>query len=271
MQRMTARMPKHWEIDTEDLGNLYGREKIQSCNACVSTSMALCVWPCNCYEKDSKDEPDLMWNLDLYARLDLADAWAIIAPINWYGPTSNLKLMSDRLVCMNGGNPREDLIDQKDHEKAMQLEHTAEWRKLSRNHLEGRTAGFFFHGDGGAEEDDETGRPRILRHKSYFDPGKAPGDLQAYGPMKWQFRYSGIEVPEHLYRLRIFGHGKPYSDNQTDDLKNEIGVLADFDSWTDDFIDFVARKGKVRPGKYRAYGLERKPRNNRPETTKNGH
>ena len=89
---------------------------------CVSTSMALCVWPCNCYEKDSKVEPDLMWNLDLYARLDLADGWAIIGPVNWYAPSSNLKLMFDRLVCMNGGNPREDLIDHKNPEKAMALE-----------------------------------------------------------------------------------------------------------------------------------------------------
>ena len=48
----------------------------------MSTSIALCVWPCNCYEKSSKMEPDLMWNLDLYARLDLADAWAIIGPVN---------------------------------------------------------------------------------------------------------------------------------------------------------------------------------------------
>ncbi len=54
-----------------------------------------------------------MWNLNLYARLDLADAWAIIGPVNWYGPTSNLKLFFDRLVCMNGGNPREDLIEHK--------------------------------------------------------------------------------------------------------------------------------------------------------------
>lgn len=33
-----------------------------------------------------------MWNLDLYSRLDMADAWAIIGPVNWYGPSSNLKL-----------------------------------------------------------------------------------------------------------------------------------------------------------------------------------
>src|SRR5262245_61295882 len=95
-----------WEIDLEYLGNVYGSAKIQSCNACVSTSMALCCWPCNCYETGNKDEPDLMWDLDLYARLDLADAWAVIGPVNWYAPSSNLKLMFDRLVCMNGGNPR---------------------------------------------------------------------------------------------------------------------------------------------------------------------
>ncbi len=40
-----------------------------------------------------------MWDLDLYARLDMADAWAIIGPINWYSVSSNLKLMFDRLVC----------------------------------------------------------------------------------------------------------------------------------------------------------------------------
>lgn len=37
-----------------------------------------------------------MWNADLYARLDLADAWAIIGPVNWYAPSTNLKAMFDR-------------------------------------------------------------------------------------------------------------------------------------------------------------------------------
>ncbi len=120
MFRMADRLPAEWEIDLDDLGNVYGRARIQSCNACVSTSMALCVWPCNCYEKENKKEPDLMWDLDLYARLDLADAWAIIGPVNWYAPTSNLKLMFDRLVCMNGGNPREELIEHKNPELAME-------------------------------------------------------------------------------------------------------------------------------------------------------
>jgi hypothetical protein len=61
MLRMADRLPPEWEIDLENLGNVYGRARIQSCNVCVSTSMALCCWPCNCYEKGSQAEPDLMW------------------------------------------------------------------------------------------------------------------------------------------------------------------------------------------------------------------
>jgi hypothetical protein len=37
MLRMAERLPQEWEIDLEDLGNVYERARIQSCNACVST------------------------------------------------------------------------------------------------------------------------------------------------------------------------------------------------------------------------------------------
>ncbi len=258
MLRMSERLPQEWEIDYEDLGNVYARERIQSCNACVSTSMALCVWPCNCYEKGSKAEPDLMWNLDLYARLDLADAWAIIGPVNWYAPSSNLKLMFDRLVCMNGGNPREDLIEHKNPEKAMALEHTPEWDDLSVNHLEGRTAAFFCYGDGGGDELDDEGRPKILRHKEYFDSSTEPFEnmRDSYAPLVWQCRYGGVEVPDALWLYREFGKGKKYSDNQAEDMAKDTPVLSHFDGWADSFSQFVRSKGKVQPGKYRAYGYQ---------------
>ncbi len=87
----------------------------------------------------------------MYARLDMADAWAVIGPINWYGPTSHLKLLINRLVCMNGGNPDENTIAHKDPGKAMALEHTEQWQQMSQNHLEGRTAGFFCYGYEGAD------------------------------------------------------------------------------------------------------------------------
>ncbi|MDQ2969839.1 MAG: NAD(P)H-dependent oxidoreductase [Acidobacteriota bacterium] len=256
MLRMTDRLPQDWEIDYEDLANVYGRPRIQSCNACVSTSMALCVWPCNCYQKNDSKEPDLMWDLDLYARLDLADAWAVIGPVNWYGPTSNLKLVFDRLVCMDGGNPREDLIEHKNPELAMKLEHSPQWEKLSQRHLEGRTAAFFCYGDGGGDELDRDGRPRELRHPEWFDPSDEPGDDRAlYAPLVWQCRYSGIEVPDALWTYQLFGQGKKYSDNQAEDMDRE-SVYGPFDAWTDRFVEHVASKGKVEPGEYRAFGYE---------------
>ena len=259
--RMIRRLPPEWSVDFEDLGNVYGRARIQSCNACVSTSMALCVWPCNCYEPGNTDEPDLMWDLDLYSRLDQADTWAIIGPVNWYAPSSNLKLMFDRLVCMNGGNPREDLIEHKNPELAMALERSPEWETLSCNHLEGRTAGFFCYGDAGANELDETGRPKKLRHPDYFNPDAEPfaDERQSYAPLVWQCRYSGIEVPDGLWRHEEFGGGKPYSLNQAEHMADEDHVMRGFDAWVDAIIEVTRAKGKVLPGEFRAYGYKRPP------------
>lgn len=261
MLQMAAMLPADWEIDYEDLGNVYGRARIQSCNACVSTSMALCVWPCNCYSKNSNAEPDLMWDLDLYARLDMADAWAIIGPINWYGPSSNLKLMFDRLVCMNGGNPDETTIRHKDPELAMRLEHTEEWKALSVNHLEGRTAGFFCYGDEGGDEMDSEGRPRLLHQKHYFDPQKEPFDNErdAYAPLVWQCRYGGVEVPDHLWSHCTSGKGRKYSENQSEHMVAEDEFMNTFQDWVKNFESFVKHKGKVIPGKYRAYGFKQSP------------
>lgn len=147
-----------------------------------------------------------MWDLDMYARLDLADAWAIIGPVNWYAPTSNLKLMFDRLFCMNGGNPCDATIKHKDPELAMKLERSSEWQAMSLNHLEGRTAAFFCYGDGGGNELDETGRPKLLNdaHKHYFDPEQEPfeNDRDSYAPLVWQCRYGGVEVPRCALAIR---------------------------------------------------------------------
>jgi len=256
MLRMAEQLPQEWEIDYEDLGNVYAREKIQPCNACVSTSMALCVWPCNCYAKNDNKEPDLMWNMDLYARLDMADAWAIIGPVNWYASSSNLKLMFDRIVCMNGGNPDEETIDHKDPEKAMALEHTEQWKSMSLNHLEGRTAGFFCYGDQGGDELDDSGRPRILMRKHYFHPEAEPfdNDRDAYAPLVWQCRYGGVEVPDNLWKYAIVGMGKKYSEMQAEHMVREDRFMKSFDEWTKDFAAFVEQKGKVKPGQHRAYG-----------------
>jgi hypothetical protein len=261
MMRMVDMLPQDWEIDYEDLSNVYKRERIQSCNACVSTSMALCVWPCNCYSKNSRAEPDLMWNLDMYERLDMADAWAIIGPINWYGPSSNLKLMFDRMVCMNGGNPDETTIKHKDPELAMKFEHTERWKDLSLNHLEGRTAAFFCYGDEGGDELDEKGIPKILENKHYFNADAEPfeNERDAYAPLVWQCRYGGVEVPDDLWAHCTSGKGKRYSDNQAEDVIEEKEFIKTFEGWIKKFEGYVQKKGKITPGKFRAYGHKHSP------------
>ncbi len=248
MHRMVGRLPPGWQVDHEDIGNEHGRPKIQGCNGCVGSSMALCVWPCNCYGPGSETQPDLLWDLDLYRRLARADAWAFIGPVWWYGPTTNFKAMFDRLVCMSGGNPRPDLIDKKNTQKAQALERSPQWRELSRNHLEGRTAAFFCYGNQGANEIGPDLRPRILDRKAWFDPAQEPPDERdAYEGLVWQCRYSGIEVPDELWRYATFGIGKPYADDQADNMAAEEASMAAFDAWVDSFVSHAARKGPV-PG-----------------------
>jgi hypothetical protein len=247
MQRMAARLPPGWQIDQEDIGNDHARPKIQPCNGCVSSSMALCVWPCNCYGPRSTTQPDLLWDLDLYARFARADAWAIIGPIWWYGPSSNLKMLFDRFVCANGGNPRPDLIDKKDTRKAQALERSPAWKDLSRNHLEGRTAAFFCYGDEGGADIGEDGRPKLVRHKAWFDPQEEPYDDErdAYQGLVWQCRYSGVEVPDRLWDHATFGKGRLYADDQIEDMAREPDGLARFDAWVDAFAAHVAAKGPL--------------------------
>ena len=242
-----------WTVDVFNLGNDYVLPKIQSCNACVSTSMALCVWPCNCYGRHSLFEPDLMWDEDIYGRIYAADVILVCAPVNWYGPTSSVKLMFDRLVCANGGNPRPDLINHKDGALAARLENSPQWKELSLNHLEGRTAAFFIYGDDGGDETGTDGRPLILRHKEYFDPAaeeKINSPAHAYGPVIWQCRYSGIEVPEDLIKGISFGTGGKYNVNQIEQLAENREVLSEFDLWLKKVKIFAENKGKVSPSRY---------------------
>ena len=201
MHRMLGRLPAGWQIDHEDIGNEHGKPKIQACNACVSSSMALCVWPCNCYGPNSDHQPDLLWNLDLYRRLARADAWAFIGPINWYGPSTNFKLLFDRLVCMNGGNPRPDLIDKKNTLLAQALERSPQWKELTRNHLEGRTAAFFCYGDqGGADFDEQAARRSCSTKRGSIPHGNHSG--RSATPIRV---LSGNAAARELRRRTSFG------------------------------------------------------------------
>jgi multimeric flavodoxin WrbA len=68
----------------------------------------------------------------------------IITPVHWYQATSPLKLMIDRLVCADGGNPDPTLTQGKDAKRAKEIELSG-WGYP--RHLEGRLFSVVVHGD----------------------------------------------------------------------------------------------------------------------------
>lgn len=133
------------DVDLLDLSVLTSEpdKVIYPCKACVSTSMALCHWPCSCYPNHSLGQVN-DWMNEIYPRWAAAHAVLIVTPVYWYGPPSVLKLMMDRLVCADGGNADPTSTHGKDVERAKQLELDG-WPY--ERHLAGRGFGVVVHGD----------------------------------------------------------------------------------------------------------------------------
>jgi multimeric flavodoxin WrbA len=133
------------EVDLLDLSLLtsdYGRA-IHACKGCVSTAMPLCHWPCSCYPNHGLDQVD-DWMNEIYEKWTAAHAVIILTPVYWYQAPSVLKLMIDRMVCADGGNPDPTSTSGKNAEKAKSLE-LAGWPYPQ--HLSGRAYGVVVHGD----------------------------------------------------------------------------------------------------------------------------
>jgi multimeric flavodoxin WrbA len=133
------------EVDVLDMSLLVSEPNkvIYPCKACVSTSMALCHWPCSCYPNHSLGQAN-DWMNQIYPRWVAAHAVLIVTPVYWYQAPSGLKLMMDRLVCADGGNPDPTTTQGKDVAKAKQLELDG-WPYP--RHLAGRAFGVVVHGD----------------------------------------------------------------------------------------------------------------------------
>jgi multimeric flavodoxin WrbA len=134
-----------FEIEVLDLSRLaseYGRT-IYPCKTCVSTAMPLCHWPCSCYPNHSLGQVQ-DWMNDIYPMWTAAHGIMIICPVNWYQAPSSLKLMIDRLVCADGGNPDPSSTHGKMVAEAKQLELDG-WDYP--RHLAGRVFSVVTHGD----------------------------------------------------------------------------------------------------------------------------
>jgi multimeric flavodoxin WrbA len=129
-------------LDLSELASEYGRV-IFPCKACVSTAMPLCHWPCSCYPNHALGQVN-DWMSELYPRWVAAHGIMIITPVYWYQAPSGLKLMIDRLVCADGGNPDPTTTRGKDPQLAKALELKG-WHYP--RHLAGRAFSVVVHGD----------------------------------------------------------------------------------------------------------------------------
>lgn len=129
-------------LDLSRLASEYGRA-IHPCKACFSTAAALCHWPCSCYPNHSLGQTR-DWMNQIYPLWVAAHGVMIVTPVNWYQVSSPLKLMMDRMVCADGGNPDPSSTHGKDAAKAKALELEG-WSYPQ--HLAGRHFAVVAHGD----------------------------------------------------------------------------------------------------------------------------
>ena len=171
------------ECDLLDLSLLtsdYGR-RIFPCKGCLSTAMPLCHWPCSCYPNHAFGQTG-DWMAEIYERWTAAHGVLLVTPVYWYQASSPLKLMMDRLVCADGGNPDPTSTSGKDPAKAKALE-LAGWPYPK--HLAGRAYGVVVHGDVAGIESvrralcdwldwmgliDAGDRARLDRYIGYYEP-----------------------------------------------------------------------------------------------------
>jgi multimeric flavodoxin WrbA len=133
------------EVDVLDLSRLISDydKHIHPCKGCVSTAMPLCHWPCSCYPNHGQGQVN-DWMAEIYEKWTAAHAVIILTPVYWYQAPSVLKLMIDRLVCADGGNPDPTTTSGKDAAKAKAIEMKG-WDYPK--HLAGRAYGLVVHGD----------------------------------------------------------------------------------------------------------------------------
>ncbi|HEX2148518.1 MAG TPA: flavodoxin family protein [Pseudorhizobium sp.] len=129
-------------LDLSRLTSEYGRN-IHPCKACFSTAAALCHWPCSCYPNHSLGQVH-DWMNDIYPLWVEAHGVMIVTPVHWYQATSPLKLMMDRLVCADGGNPDPTSTHGKRPKEAKKMELRG-WDYP--RHLAGRLFSVVVHGD----------------------------------------------------------------------------------------------------------------------------
>lgn len=216
------------EVDFLDLSRLSAEADrvILPCKACVSTAMPLCNWPCSCYPNHALGQVN-DWMNDLYPRWAAAHGVMIVTPVHWYQAPSVLKLMIDRLVCADGGNPDPTSTNGKDPERAKELE-LAGWDYPK--HLAGRAFAVVVHGDAAGVEN----LRRIL--------------------CDWLTDMELIQAGPSAAIGRYLGYYEPYATSH-DDLDKDLALQKEVKNAARSLVETVRQ---IRSGRYRSpdAGLE---------------
>jgi multimeric flavodoxin WrbA len=148
-----------------------------------------------------------MYEADIYDKLEQCDAFLIVSPIHWYSVSSQVKAMFDRLVCANLTITKQQAIqffgegNIKNAQLTGQSELEGLYKDELRNHLEGKWAAFFAHGDNGANDYDGN-QPNT---------GDISWDVRnSVMPLVYQCRYSMINCPDDLVEAFYINHGLDY-------------------------------------------------------------
>jgi len=159
------------EVDFLDLSELTSNYDlhIHPCKGCVSTAMPLCHWPCSCYPNHATRQTG-DWMAEIYEKWVSAHGVLLVTPTYWYQVSSPLKLMMDRLVCADGGNPAPTPTHGKKAEEAKAIE-LAGWSYPQ--HLKGRVYGVVVHGDVGGIDGTRRALSDWLDWMGLIDAGMA--------------------------------------------------------------------------------------------------
>ena len=218
----------HLEVDVLDLSLLTSsyRLHIHPCKGCVSTAMPLCHWPCSCYPNHSLGQTS-DWMAEIYERWTAAHAVIIVTPVYWYQSPSPLKLMIDRLVCADGGNPDPTSTHGKKPAEAKALELKG-WDYPK--HLAGRAYGLVVHGDVAGIEGSRRGlsdwldwmglldagsKARLDRYVGYYEPYATSHEaLDADKAMQAEVRNVASAVANAVRELRAGTLSQPDKELQ---------------------------------------------------------
>jgi multimeric flavodoxin WrbA len=221
---------------------------VQPCKGCTSTSSFHCHWKCSCYGKKS-DPKDLMYQQDVYTKLEECDGFFVLTPINWSSCSSVVKSFFDRLVCASltvTAEEANELMDGdiKDAKKSRELERSGKYNGMLKNHLEGKRAGFFAHGnEGGADYmqfalDKKKMLPVIPESLIEYEAKHGKEDVsKLLDPLVRQCVYSGIKVDDCCVRVVTYGFGVSYGE-VNDMFKKEDDL---YEAAAGTFNNFVER------------------------------